>query len=642
MLTNVGNFNNLTDYVSDKIARYTTEEKSLRTLYSYMFSERENTFAEISDGYRVQKITYGECADAIEKLTPSVVNALAFLEKGNIVGLYMDNSVDWIKTFWAIIKAGYNPLLINARLPMATIEDTLKTYAVGGVISDSKTFEVPTLQAKEIFSSQALETTQEIDSRWGEEVLFMSSGTTNNVKLCAYTGENFFYQICDSAKIVRECPQMGSHYEGELKQLTLLPFYHVFGFIAVYLWFGFFSRTLVFLKDLHPQTILATVRKHKVTHIFAVPLVWETVYKAALKKIRAREEKTYQKFQKALRFVNKSNVFGSCLAKLAFKEVRENLFGESIQFLITGGSGISSEALQFFNGIGYHMANGYGMSEVGITSVEISLKRKQRNLGSIGAPFGYTEYSVSERGELLIRGRTRASRILQAGQEKKTDFNEWFATSDLVKQTDGKYYILGREDDLIVCKNGENLNPEILEKRLRITGVDELCLFADENGTPTLLLSAKKCFSADTLRQIYAGTLAALDAAHLRDEVTKVAVTTDKLLGADDFKISRKKIAKRYQAGQFQLLDPHKADEQASLLLSGLEKEICICVAEVLQKDVSEISPTADFFTDLGGSSLDYFALLDSLQERFDLEAAVAEEANAATVQEIYQLICKS
>jgi hypothetical protein len=33
-------------------------------------------------------------------------------------------------------------------------------------------------------------------AKWADEIIFMSSGTSDNVKLCFYTGENLFYQVC--------------------------------------------------------------------------------------------------------------------------------------------------------------------------------------------------------------------------------------------------------------------------------------------------------------------------------------------------------------------------------------------------------------------------------------------------------------
>ena len=200
---------------------------------------------------------------------------------------------------------------------------------------------------------------------FGEEILLMSSGTTSMPKICVYTAEEFYNQIRGSYGIIRRCAQMKKHYEGSLKQLTFLPFYHIFGLTAVYVWFAFFSRTFVRLNDMMPQTIVNTIKRHKVTHIFAVPLFWEKVRDQALSTIKNRGEETYKKFTRGLSIAEKIGdipLLGDLFIKIAFREVRENLFGDSICFLISGGSSVSPEVLKFFNYIGYHLANGYGMT----------------------------------------------------------------------------------------------------------------------------------------------------------------------------------------------------------------------------------------------------------------------------------------
>ena len=320
-----------------------------------MFSERDNVMAELSCGYKIEKVSYGECADSIKCRAVCFSEALKNAEKGSMVGLYMSNSVEWIESMWCILMCGYRPLLMNSRMSDEVLEDILAQHNITDVISDGKQFSVRTHIVSEIGVSADREYTP---TSWGEEIVFMSSGTTDSVKLCAYTAENFFYQICDSVRIVEKCPQIVRGYEGEIKLLALLPFYHVFGFIAIYTWFGFFARTFVFLKDLRPQTLTMSIQKHKVTHIFAVPLVWETVYKEAMRKIRAKGNKTYEKFTKALSVANNTAVLGDVVSKSAFAEVRENLFGDSIRFLISGGSGIKPEILEFFNGI--ILYNAYG------------------------------------------------------------------------------------------------------------------------------------------------------------------------------------------------------------------------------------------------------------------------------------------
>ena len=96
-LRNIAGFKNIDEYVAHKIKGYQEQEKNFQTLFSFMFSQRENIMAEISDGYRIKKITYGQCYDAICKVAPSFEEALSFVEKGSIVG----SMRDWI---WKRLK----------------------------------------------------------------------------------------------------------------------------------------------------------------------------------------------------------------------------------------------------------------------------------------------------------------------------------------------------------------------------------------------------------------------------------------------------------------------------------------------------------------------------------------------------------
>ena len=633
---NLGGYKDISHYVKAKLETYKGVEKNFANLFEFMFSEQDNVFAEVSDGFRIKQITYGECKKSILALRPALSNALRGIPAGSMVGLYMDNSVRWIELLWAILSCGYRPLLMNKRMSNEVLEGIISTYCVPAVISDKERFSTLTVLSDELNGEPAA-ASENAELSWGDEVIFMSSGTTSAPKLCAYNGENFYYQICDSYNILTRCPEIGKHYNGQIKQLALLPFYHVFGFIAVYLWFGFFSRTFVFLRDLHPQTLLATIKKHCVTHIFAVPLVWETVYREAMRKIASRGEQTLKKFQKASAYVNNDGLGGGVIAKNAFKEIRDNLFGDSICFLISGGSGISPEVLSFFNGIGYHMANGYGMTEIGITSVDISMSKRQLNRASIGHPFLFTEYCISEDSELLVRGNAMSCRILQDGKDITPKKGEWFNTKDIALERDGSYYLQGRKDDLIICSNGENLNPELIERQLKINGADEICIFA--SGTePILLISAKSVFTKERLDTLKGEAYAALDAAGVRDVISAVMITGDKLIQANDFKVSRKKIAKLYAEGRFTLLDSSGSSQQ---MLEALAIKIRDAFARALMLDADGISDEADFFTDLGGSSLDYFTLIDILKEELGVELSELQQSNLTSVKAFYEYLKK-
>lgn len=638
-LNNLGGFANINQYVSHKLQSFKKQSKTFATLFEFMFSESENVMAETSNGYKINKVTYGECKNQILRIAPNLRLALSDLQKGDLVGIYMDNSLDWIKIFWSTLYCGYIPVLLNSRLSDTTLEAIFTEHNVKAVITDGKQFSIKSVLSSTVTGQLA---DAVIDPNWVDEIIFMSSGTTERVKLCAYTGENFFYQICDSVSIVKNCPQIASHYQGELKQLVLLPLYHVFGFIAVYLWFGFFSRTFVFLKDLNPQTVLNTIKKHKVTHLFAVPMVWETVHKEALRKIKARGEKTYNKFCSALNLANKLGGLGNVFAKKAFKEVRENLFGESVQFLISGGSEISTETLSFFNGIGYHMANGYGMTEIGIVAVECSNNKKLLNGAFIGHPFEQTQFMINEEGVLNVKGKTMASAIICDGKRMNTDFDKWFTTKDIAKNVNGHYLINGRVDDLIISSDGENLNPVITETLLRESGHKDLCVFAGGDNKAVCLVSLAGNFTASGVTQLNEKFNALIQKHNLTSFIKTIVFTTDKLLSGDDFKINRKKISKRYQNGEFNLITLDNCTQKEEDFLGETEKQVIGFISEILNMPIEDINLSSNFFTDLGGTSLDYFMLVDKIKNVYDVDVTNSGGKSLLTVKEICGFIIKN
>ena len=324
----LGQYDSIDAFVAAKLQRLDDAPAGFASLFELMFSEKENLMYEQSAGYRIRQTTYGEAYDDILRLTGELRRRLA-LPDGAVVGLSMDNSLLWLELFWAILRAGWRPLLINLRLSDADAAQALKDCGAQAVISDGRDYPVRTLRASELSKDGAPCGAE----AFGEELLVMSSGTSGHVKLCAYSAEEFRCQIHDSYHIIRQCAPAKKHYDGYLKQLCFLPFYHVFGLIAMYIWFAFFSRAFVQLNDMAPQTIVNTIKRHKVTHIFAVPLFWETVYDQAVKTIKNRGEKTYQKFQKGMKLARRLRgmpALAEAFSKAAFKEVRENLFGESI------------------------------------------------------------------------------------------------------------------------------------------------------------------------------------------------------------------------------------------------------------------------------------------------------------------------
>lgn len=642
-LTNIGSFKSIDELVNYKLRLFEENSRNFEKIFEYMFTEPENIMAERTDGYKIIKTTYGQCREAVVRIASALSDLLSGYERGAIIGMYMANSVEWIEIFWALLMCGYTPLLMNSRLDDSTLERVITEHKAAAVISDSKEFSIKTFKSAEV---AVLPAGAEFEPSWNDEIIIMSSGTSENIKLCVYTGEKFYYQLCNSAEIIRESKVIKAHYEGELKLLTFLPFYHIFGLAAVFMWFGFFSRTFVFLNDFGADTILNTVRKHKVTHIFAVPLLWNKIYEAAIKKIRDKGEKTFNKFQKGLKIAQKLD-FNTSLAmafsRKAFREVRDNLFGESIQCLISGGSYISPEVLTFFNGIGYHIADGFGMSEVGITSVETSPKAVVRNTCSVGKPFMNVEYSLSEDGELLIRGNCTADRIIQGDKVIKMDADTWFYTKDMAALENGRYFIRGRRDDMIPCRNGENLNPNRIEGMLKIKGARAVCLIGKRNAldavSPVLIIEVNKYITGSAAVRIVENIREQLAVNKLDGTINDIVLTTDALMGANDFKLNRRKITRLYSENRLAVVVPKVDEEKDDNIPEELLNELREIFADALSAEAGTIGVDAHFFYDLDGSSLDYLSMIADIQNRYEIKMPEDEEVGLVTVKDFGRYI---
>ena len=633
----LGQHKTIKDFVRSKLRAFEEQGLSMETLFSLMFQEKENIMYERSAGYRIESFSYGEVEKRIKARALSLSKLLSDVAPGSVIGLSMDNSLSWIECFWAILLCGFRPLLINLRLSQEPVEGAIRDCDVQAVVSDGRTYSVRTILCDEIEPVEEPFTTRE----FGKEIIVMTSGTSRHVKLCAYSAEELFYQIRGSYSIIRECDTVKRHYQDRLKLLTFLPFYHVFGLVAVYIWFSFFSRTFVELKDMKPDTITGTVRRHHVTHLFAVPLFWETVYTQARKTIRLRGEETERKFEKAMALRDKlgDSALGALFTRAAVKEVRENLFGDSIRFMITGGSSISKETMRFFNSIGYHLADGYGMSEIGITSLELSKKPSILNEGYIGKPMDGVEYRINDDGELEVKGKAIACYIIEDG-EKKIINTDFFNTYDLAVCENGHYKILGRRDDLIVGISGENLNPNMIEPQLKLKDVNEVCLIGaldGVNAVPTLVVSVNRFISEEKLIALDHSLKKQLEEMRLNSEIKRILYVSDRLIVGDEFKLNRLRLRQQLEENGFHEVKPLGKDEG---LQDALAKRLREFFAAALDRSAEDIADDADFFLDLGGTSLDYFGMIAAMEAEFSVK--ISTEQNLSTVAAFHRYLSEN
>lgn len=631
---------NLKKYIRYNRDTLMASKKNLKAIFEIMFHARDNVLWESSDGFRIQKQTYGEMYDRIRNAAGGLYQKIGATH--GYVALEMDNSPKWIVAFWAILLSGNKPYLVNLRYPESLSNSILKTLNISYTLCDGES----SLDARSIsidsIEGSAASVPEDV---FEDEIAFSSSATSMNEVICFYHGYQISEQIMNFEGIVKECPRIAKHYKGSLKQLAFLPFYHVFGLFAVYFWFTFFGRTLVFLRDLSADTILQTCRRHRVTHIFAVPMLWHTVEKQLLQQLKEQSEKKQRKFQRGLKLATAvQNLFPSLgpeIAKRMMKEVTSRLFGPSVYFCINGGSYLRDSAMALLNGIGYCTYNGYGMSEIGITSVELRSRPKYRNRNTIGRPFQSVEYRLDEDGTLQVRGSSLCVRKLVCGKEQKLE--GWFDTGDIMRCEEGYYTIQGRKGDMVIGENGENINPDTIEKLFVVGGARMLSVLglpSEQGEVLSMVVQLNPYATEQTVSAIRQEIYDINNTLPTATAIRRFYFTVDELAPPTAVKVSRTQLLHKIKEGQ---VKPVPFSEytafQAGAEDSPLLLEVRRIIAETLQLPVEQVASGCHIFFDLGASSIQYFTILSRLSEHFSITGYDKDDKYCYTPKEISQYI---
>lgn len=642
---------NLNKIIKTNLVQLNNSNKTFEDIFEIIHSIEDNVFSELSDGYKVKKLTYKDIKNHSILMGRFFNNELKDIQKNDYVGLMMDNSPLWVSSFWGLLMAGYKPMLLNIRLGSKLNLEIIELLKIKCVIADKDY----NLNCNMIYTNNIdlSNLNTEMEFNWANEIALSTSATTLNIKICVYTGQDIASQITNTDYIVKTNSMIKERYNGEIKIMAFLPFYHIFGLIATYFWFSFFGRTLVFLKDFSSETIIKTARKHKVTHIFAVPMVWNTIAKEIKKEISMKDEKTQKRFEKGLKISNKLQKNGSKLGlKLTNKimtEVQEKIFGSSIKFLITGGGYISNSTIELLNGIGYPLYNGYGMSEIGITSVELRKGIRERISGSIGKPLPTVEYKI-ENEILYVKGKSICSKIISKQGETIIDHNEWFKTNDLaICDKKGNYYIIGRNDDVVVAQNGEKINPDLIEKEITLVNARRFCVLGLETeGKVDLSLVVEVPGEITILKT--QKILEEIDEVIKKTEknnckIEKIFVTNDKIAADTAIKVSRSILIKKINTNEVTLKSLNEFKEEnvfdENKINNEVYDEVLEMFSQVLHKEKGNISGNDHFIFDLGGTSLEYITLLINLKSKYEMDFNFGEGESCYTVYEIVNYILK-
>ncbi len=637
------------DLVDENCTLLRNSNQDFAAIYGIMFRLKDNVLAESNDGYRIHKTTYAEAQAEIERVAAALYARIGSTHE--FVGLEMENCLEWIIVFWAILRSGNKPYLINCRHPKALSSGIVKSLNIRTIIS-LKAGELPADYVE--YASLTGQNLPALPMEYFEnEVALSTSATSLKEVVCFYTGTEFTYQLLNAEGILKQNERISRHYHGSLKLLAFLPFYHVFGLVAVYFWFTYFGRTLVFMKDYAPDTILQTVRKHEVTHIFAVPMLWHTIEKQVKKELERQGEKKQKKFQKGLKICSTlQNMFpyvGVTWSKKIMKEITSQLFGESVQFCISGGSYLKDSALELMNGIGYPLHNGYGMSEIGITSVELRNKLKDRNKNAVGKPFDSIEYRIAEDGTLEVRGKSICYKLMINGEEFQND--DWFKTGDVMEMdASGNYYVKGRMGDAVIGENGENINPDELEQLFDLKDATNFCVLGLPNEgnqeALSMIVSVSKYLNLARIQKMVDEIYAVNDTLPMAGRIQKFYFTQDELAAPTAIKVGRAYVLRGLEKNTIRLTTfaeflKNLGTREENSINPELAKLVRSIIAKNLDIPEEDITDDTHIVSELGATSLQYYAIVQDIAAEFGMTAYSDEDNYNYTVRTICEYIDK-
>jgi len=134
----------------------------------------------------------------------------------------------------------------------------------------------------------------------------------------------------------------------------------------------------------------------------------------------------------------------------------------------SGGAPLAKEIIEFFDGVGIRIAEGYGLTEC--TTACTTNRPDSYRFGSVGQPLPGCEVRIAEDGEILVRSETVFQGYFKDPEAtaRVLDEDGWLRTGDIGRlDGDGFLYVTDRKKDILVTAGGKNVAPQNIENDLK-------------------------------------------------------------------------------------------------------------------------------------------------------------------------------
>ena len=599
---------------------------SMRTLIDLF-----NTFESLGDktafvnrtGVRRLVVTYKE----FHNLALKMANLLAKngVEPGDRVLIWGPNSSWWAIAYWGVILRGAVavPVDFMSDLPRA---ESIRTLTKSGVVIQSR-FKPERIAAANYLLLEdlqyLLDDTLPMDpdgvaSAEPEDMaqLVYTSGTTGNPKGVILTHKNL---VTNMNQIHRQIPIVNSGFNF----LSLLPLSHMFELMG-----GFFlplhrGASIVYLRTLKPSAIMSALSEEDIYVIMSVPRLLQLL-KTSIE--RGLEEKHLWGLFRSL--IQLADGLPKVLRRSLFFPVQRT-FGSNFTVFVSGGAPLAPEDFMFWNGMGFTVLEGYGLTE---TSPVLCVNTMEKQLaGSVGPPLPGVQVKIEDK-EILVRGDNVFPGYYENEQASKEAFTDdgWFRTGDLGELgPDGWLTVKGREKDLIVTGSGINVYPEEVEAILNKTaGVKESCVIGvDSGGGEEVHAVLLPDGSGAAPEEIIARANSQLDSVH---QITGFTIWKD----AEFPKTTTLKIKKFavHEAVTSAIVGGETTVSQDSLFN---------IIARITGADPADIHEESLLAGDLGLTSIDRVELVSFLEQEYRFDIEDSQIGLETRVSDLRQLVTK-
>jgi long-chain acyl-CoA synthetase len=376
--------------------------------------------------------------------------------------------------------------------------------------------------------------------------IIYTSGTTGVPKGVVLTHSNVV-ESCRS--MLERVPLDPEHDHG----ISFLPWAHVYERVQ-----GLFAGSMAGITssmahDLND--IGGDVRAVRPTLMNGVPRIWEKMQEAIVARVRdaggrraAIGLKALDDATEAARLRRQGKPVPLLLRlrlalweRLVLTKVRAGLGGR-MRVFSSGGGPLGMQTLEFFDGLGIAITEGYGLTETsgGVTAND----PRHPRFGTVGQATRGHEIRIAEDGEILVKGPAVMKGYFRNEDATKEVFRDgWFLTGDIGELDDDGYLrITDRKKDLIVTAGGKNIAPQPIEA---LIAQDPLVLRAAVIGDKRKYLVALIVPDFDNLRAWakQQGISASDDSELVRNE--KVADTYTKIAEHASAKLARYETIKK-------------------------------------------------------------------------------------------------